>query len=136
MSVDRTSDEVRQKIKRIRTARWVMVAITAALALVLAAKGDILIGGFLAVMASMPRVDAVHDAEAHARGRSAAPRRLNPPVRDLVSRLLGAGHDVRGALHDRVGERSTRMKSISLEHACGCCWATASTAQLCSITRK
>ncbi|HEY3831508.1 MAG TPA: hypothetical protein VGO03_04395 [Acidimicrobiia bacterium] len=46
-------DEVRQKIKRIRTARWVMVAITAALALVLAAKGDILIGGFLAVMASM-----------------------------------------------------------------------------------
>jgi hypothetical protein len=53
MSVDRTPDEVRQKIKRIRTARWVMVGITAALALVLAAKGDILVGGFLAVMASM-----------------------------------------------------------------------------------
>ncbi|HEY1741174.1 MAG TPA: hypothetical protein VGI86_20840 [Acidimicrobiia bacterium] len=53
MSVERTPDEVRQKIKRIRTARWVMVAITAALALVLAAKGDILIGAFLAVMASM-----------------------------------------------------------------------------------
>ena len=57
-----------------------MVAITATLALVLAAKGDILIGGFLAVMASMRVVDAVHDAEAHAAAGQQRRGGFNPPV--------------------------------------------------------
>jgi uncharacterized membrane protein len=49
----RTPEHVRQQIKRIRTVRWVLVSVSAALAIALIVHGDVLIGALVAVIAGV-----------------------------------------------------------------------------------
>ncbi len=53
MPEPRTPDQVRRQIKRIRTARWVLVAISALLAVALLVHGNVVIGLLVGVLAGM-----------------------------------------------------------------------------------
>jgi len=51
MPEPRTADDVRERIRRIRTMRWVLIGVSAALAVALVVKGNLLIGALVGLMA-------------------------------------------------------------------------------------
>ena len=53
MTEQRTPEQVRQRIQRIRAARWVLVGLSAVLAIALVVHGNLLIGALVGAMAAV-----------------------------------------------------------------------------------